>query len=125
MHACSSKMALSKSSYTDLLPFEPHSAIICGATACGKTEFCLNLLETKYRDHFDHIVILCRTLKYNKTYKERGWLYTDPEIYLFDPGERLNDYLRAFYGLFAGEPTLFIIDDCSATKAITEKKIHA
>ena len=25
-----------------------HSAIICGATDCGKTEFTLNLLETEY-----------------------------------------------------------------------------
>ena len=26
-----------------------HSAIICGATDCGKTEFTLNLLETEYK----------------------------------------------------------------------------
>ena len=29
-----------------------HSAIICGATDCGKTEFTLNLLETEYKDFF-------------------------------------------------------------------------
>ena len=29
-----------------------HTAIICGATDCGKTEFTLNLLETKYKDFF-------------------------------------------------------------------------
>ena len=26
-----------------------HSAIICGATDCGKTEFTLHLLETEYK----------------------------------------------------------------------------
>ena len=46
----------------------------------------------------------------------------DPEVYVLDPGERLQDYLRAFYLVFKGEPTLFIIDDCSATKALTQKK---
>ena len=39
-----------------------------------------------------------------------------------DPGERLHDYLRAFYSMFAGEPTLYIIDYCSASKALTKKK---
>ena len=29
-----------------------HSAIICGATDCGKTEFTLNLLETEYKQFF-------------------------------------------------------------------------
>ena len=47
---------------------------------------------------------------------------TDPEVYVIDPGERLHDYLRAFYLVFKGEPTLFIIDDCSATKALTKKR---
>ena len=41
---------------------------------------------------------------------------------MLDPGERLEDYLRAFYLVFKGEPTLFIIDDCSAKKALTQKK---
>ena len=39
-----------------------------------------------------------------------------------DPGESLHDYLRAFYLVFQGEPTLYVIDDCSATKALTKKK---
>ena len=41
---------------------------------------------------------------------------------MVDPGERLHDYLRAFYQVFQGEPTLYIIDDCSASKALTKKK---
>ena len=46
----------------------------------------------------------------------------DPEIYVLDPGERLHEYLRAFYQVFMGEPTLYIIDDGSATRALTKKK---
>ena len=101
---------------------EPHSAIICGQTGCGKTVFVLDLLEREYREKFEHIVILCPTVKWNKTYKNRRWIWSDREVYIFNPGERFHDYLRTFYALFAGEPTLYIIDDCSASKALTKKK---
>ena len=46
----------------------------------------------------------------------------DPEVYLLDPVERLHDYLRAFYHVFMGEPTLYTIDNCSALTALTKKK---
>ena len=57
-----------------------------------------------------------------KTYQQRPWIWTDPEVYLLDPGECLDDYLRAFYHVFMGEPTLYIIDDCSALTALTKEK---
>ena len=59
---------------------------------------------------------------HNKTYQERSWIWKDPEIFIVDPGERLHDYLRALYQCFEGEPTLYLIDDCAATKALTKKK---
>ena len=105
-----------------LLPTDPHCAIICGQTGCGKTVFVLDLLEGPYRGVFRHIVILCPTLRHNATYKERPWLRSDPEVYAFDPGDRLHDWLRALYRCFQGEPTLYLIDDCSASKALTQKK---
>ena len=105
------------------LPSSPHSAITCGQTGCGKTVFILDLLEGPYRGVFHHIVILCPTMRYNRTYQECPWVWSDPEVYVVDPGERLHDYLRAFYQIFQGEPTLYIIDDCSASKAMTKKKI--
>ena len=46
----------------------------------------------------------------------------DPEIYLVDPGERLHDYLRALFRMFERSPTLYILDDLSATKALAKKK---
>ena len=49
-------------------------------------------------------------------------VWADSEVYVVDPGERLHDYLRAFYTVFKGEPTLYVIDDCSASKAITKNK---
>ena len=106
----------------DLLPWTAHSAIICGQTECGKTVFILDLLEGPYRGCFRHIVVLCPTIRHNKTYQQRPWMWTDPEVYVLDPGERLYGYLRAFYQAFMGEPTLYIIDDCSAMKDFTRKK---
>lgn len=105
-----------------MLPRDPHSAIICGQTGCGKTVYVLDLLKGPYRGVFKHIVVLCPTVMHNQTYQERPWIWEDPEIYIVDPGERLQDYLRAFYQCFQGESTLYIIDDCSATKALTKKK---
>ena len=106
----------------ELFPQDGHSAIICGQTGCGKTVFILDLLEGPYRDVFQHIVILCPTVRHNKTYQNCAWVWTDPEVFIVDPGERLHDYVRAFYQIFQGEPTLYIIDDCAAMKALTKKK---
>jgi len=104
------------------LPLTPHSAIICGQTGCGKTVYTLDLLEGFYRGVFHHIVILCPTIEYNNTYQNRSWVWTDPGVYVFDPGERLHDWIRALMKCFQGEPTLYIIDDCSAKKALTKKR---
>ena len=105
---------------------QPHSTIICGQTGCGKTVFVLDLVLPHdcggYRGMFAHIVILCPTARWNHTYQEQRWVWTDPEVYIADPGDRLQEYLRAFYLLFAGELTLYIVDDCSASKALTKNK---
>lgn len=105
-----------------VFPKDAHSALICGQTGCGKTVFTLNLLEGPFLSRFKHIVVICPTVKHNKAYQGCPWIWTDPEVYIVDPSERLHDYLRAFYSVFQGEPTLYIIDDCSATKALTKKK---
>ena len=39
-----------------------------------------------------------------------------------DETERLQELLRYFFDKFAGRPTLYITDDCSATKELTKKK---
>ena len=113
--------ALSPPSVSRLLPMSAHSALVCGQMCCGKTVFILNLLGP-YWGFFRHIVVLCLTIEHNKTYKQCPWLWTDPEVYVLDPRECFYDYQRAFYLVFKGEPTLFIIDDYSGTKALMKKK---
>ena len=122
MHNSILKMAGSSQRFINLLPHTADSATICGQTGCGKTVFILDLLEGTYQGLFQHIVVLCPTVRHNKTYQQSPWIWTDPEVYLLDPTERLHDYLRAFYHVFMGKPTLYIINDCSASMALTKKK---
>lgn len=113
------------------LPKYPHCAIICGQTGCGKTEFVLDLLEKEYVQVFKYIIILCPTIQWNKAYKNREWIgdVQKPKtknIIIVNPivneEERLQDLLRMFFKKYAGYPTLYIIDDCSATRELTKKK---
>jgi hypothetical protein len=110
-----------------------HSAIICGATGSGKSEYVLDLLEGDYHHFFTYIIIVCPTWRYNKAYLNRKWLFNDPEhIFLVDPSELLprsddplNDTLKVFfenYGKLDDNHVLFLIDDCSSQKGMTKKK---
>ena len=65
---------------------EPHTALAVAPTGVGKTHLALSLLENEYRNHFDFIVIICPTLRYNSTYKSRGWVWNDPHNILEEPG---------------------------------------
>ena len=111
------------------LPCEPHSAIICGQTGCGKTQFVLDELlhpdHGYYRDAFEVVFILCPTWKRNHTYLQRLWLWRGGHAsrFLFtDPTERLHDWLRALFSVTADTPTLYLIDDMAASRALTKKK---
>ena len=59
---------------------EPHTALFVAPTGVGKTHLALNLLENEYRNHFDFIVIIPPILRYNSTYKSRGWVWNDPDV---------------------------------------------
>ena len=104
-------------------PKFPHVAMYVGATACGKTEYLLKLLETKYRDHFEYIVILCPTILDNKTYLSRKWIFDDDNVFLVcDVEGKINTWIRLFTNTFKGYETLFIVDDCSAESEINKKR---
>ena len=51
------------------LPKFPHSATFVCAMNVGKTEYLLRILDTKYKNHVEFIVIMCLTiLDDNKIY---------------------------------------------------------
>ena len=107
-------------------PLHAHSAIICGATGCGKTEFILDLLEAEYRNFFTYIFIICPSLEHNKAYR-REWLFDYTSIFLINPNDfgGLDKTLQVHYetlGKLDESQVLFIIDDCSAMKDINKKR---
>ena len=96
---------------------ELHTALFLTPTGVGKTHLALSLLETEYRNHFDFIVIICPTLRYNSTYKNRSWVWNDPDVIPIEPGNQLY-YLIEKINLITGDKTLFLIDDIIADETL-------
>jgi hypothetical protein len=101
---------------------EPHTAIFSGPTSCGKTQRVLDLIETDYRGHFENIVILCPTLRLNKTYLDRPWVWRDSGVFCIEPKGRLFEWIRELSKLLAGGETLFIVDDMIADETLDKKR---
>ena len=97
---------------------EPHTALFVAPTGVGKTHLALSLLETEYRNHFDFIVISCPTLMYNSTYKNRSWVWNDPDVIPIEPGNQLYYLIEKISNLLAGDKTLFFIDDIIANETL-------
>ena len=97
---------------------EPHTAFFIAPTGVGKTHLAFSLLENEYRNHFDFIVIICPTLRYNSTYKSRGWVWNDPDVIPIEPGNRLYYLIEKISNPLAGSTTLFLIDDIIADETL-------
>ena len=78
----------------------------------------MSLLETEYRNHFDFIVIICPTLQYNSTYKNRSWVWNDLDVIPIEPGNQLYYLIEKISNLLAGDKTLFLIDDIIADETL-------
>ena len=99
---------------------EPHTVLFIALTGVGKTHLALDLLEKEYKNHFDFIVIICPTLRYNKTYQLRKRVWTDPEVILIEPGNSLYGWIEKIGNLLAGFKTLFLIDDIIANENLNK-----
>ena len=100
----------------------PHTSIFTGPTSCGKTQRVLDLIENEYRDHFENIVILCPTLRWNKTYLERSWVWKDNNVFCINPKSQLFDWIEKLSQILANEETLFIVDDVIADETLDKKR---
>ena len=101
---------------------EPHTAFFVAPTGVGKTHLALNLLESEYRNHFNFIVIICPTLRYNSTYKSRGWVWNDPDVIPIEPGNQLYYLIEKISNLLARSKTLFLIDDIIADETLDKRR---
>ena len=99
---------------------EPHTALFIAPTRGGKTHLALSLLENEYRNHFDFIVIICPTLRYNSTYKSQSWVWNDPDVIPMEPGNQLYYLIEKIINLLTGDKTLFLIDDIIANETLNK-----
>ena len=99
---------------------ELHTALFVAPTGVGKTHLALSLLETEYRNHFNFIVIICHTLRYNSAYKSRGWAWNDPDVIPIELGNNLYYLIEKISNLLAGDKTLFLIDDIIANETLNK-----
>ena len=100
----------------------PHTAIFSGPTSCGKTRRVLDLIENEYLFHFENIIILCPTLRWNQTYLERAFIWEDDFVFLFEPKGNLFELIEKLSSLFSGENTLIIVDDIIADKTLDKRR---
>ena len=100
---------------------ELHTALFVAPTGVGKTHLALSLLEAEYRNHFDFIVIICPTLRYNSTYKNRSWVRNDPDVIPMEPGNHLYYLMENISNLLAGNKTLFLINDIIADETLDKR----
>ena len=100
---------------------EPHTALFIAPTGVGKTHLALDLLENEYRNHFNFIVIICPTLRYNSTYKNRSWVWNDSDVIPIEPDNNLYYSIEKISKLLAGSKTLFLIDDIIADEALDKR----
>ena len=100
---------------------EPHTASFIAPTGVGKTHLALSLLETEYRDHFDFIVIICPTLRYNSTYKYQSCVWNDPDAIPIEPGNQLYYLIEKISNLLAGDKTLFLTDGIIADETLDKR----
>ena len=97
---------------------EQHTALFVAPTGVGKTHLALSLLETECRNHFDFIVIIYPTLRYNSTYKNRSWVWNDPDVIPIEPRNNVYYLIEKISNLLAGDKTLFLIDDIIADETL-------
>ena len=101
---------------------ESHTALFVAPTGAGKAHLVLSLLENEYRNHFDFNVIICSTLRYNSTYKSRGWVWNDTEVIPIEPGNQLYYLIEKISNLLTGLVALFLINDIIANEALDKHR---
>ena len=73
---------------------EPHPAIFTGRTKCGKTHLVLDLIEKEYNQHFDYIVVICPTIRDNKTYYSKDWIRNGYKVWIIEPKDNIYQWIR-------------------------------
>ena len=98
-----------------------HTTIFTGPTGCVKTQLVLDLIEKGYRKHFDYIIIISPTLRWNKTNHSRDWIKNDNKVWLIEPNDKLYQWTEKLSQMLACSEALFIIKDIIADEGLDKK----
>ena len=101
----------------------PYTAIFAGSTGVGNTHLVLDMTETQYNKHFDKIIILCPTIRQNKTYIGRSWVIKGENLWLVEAKDKLYDYIEKLSNLEPGNADLFIVDDIIADENLDKRRL--
>ena len=101
---------------------DQHTTIFTGPTGCGKTHHVLDLIEKENNKHFDYIIFICPTIRWNKTYHVRDWMKNDDKFWLTQPKDKLHQLIEKLLELLACTETLFIIDDIIADESLDKRR---
>ena len=93
----------------------PFNMITVGMTACGKTNYLLEMLEKEYNGHYDYIFLICPT--YEK------WKYDKDEDYIAVPCDQddVEFYLKYMVNYTVATNRLIILDDCASGKCVKNR----
>ena len=79
------------------------------------------MIEKEYNKHFDYIIIICPTLRWNKKYHARVWIKNYDQVFLIEPKYKLYQWIEKLLQLLARSGTIFIIDDIIADEDLDKK----
>ena len=98
----------------------PFNALIVGPTNSGKTQYLLNQLRGPFRGTFDYIVLFCPTFVKNATYDL--FVDKDPRIFVVVCLQHeIESWLKLASYFFEKTNTLFVLDDCAASKDVKDR----
>ena len=93
----------------------PFNALIVGPTNSGKTQHLLNQLRGPFRGKFDYLVLFCPT--FVKTYDR--FVNNDSRIFVVVCMQHeIEVWLKLASYFFEKTNTLFVLDDCAASKDV-------
>ena len=87
-----------------------------------KNHLVLDLIEKEYNKYFDYIIVICLTIRDNKTSYTKEWIKNDDKVWLIEAKDKLYQWIRELSQFFRRFETLFIIDDIIADEGLDKRR---
>ena len=95
---------------------------LLGHLGSGKSNCALNLLRKEYLSSFEYVVLVCPTVRWNKTYLDCPFIWKDDSFFVIEPGDQLLKWVDKLSKLLIGKETLFILDDIVADESLDKTR---